>query len=177
MKKVSFLTVALSAVLFLSSQFVNAQATSAKQEKPSVDKPACQQDMMCKNIPDLTDQQKKQIEDFHLAHMKEMTPLKNQMGEKRAHLKTLRTADKPDNNAINKTIDEITNLQNQMMKKCETHFQSVRGILTDKQRVFFDAKCCQHDDMMGGGCGNKGGHGSGCKGEGAHCNKAPANKK
>jgi Spy/CpxP family protein refolding chaperone len=161
MKRLSFLTVALTAVLFLSSQFVKAQTTSAKTEKPAAEnKSCCQQDMMMKGIPDLTDQQKKQIEDLQTPHMKDMMQFKNQMAEKHAHLKTLQTADKPDNAAINKTIDEITGLQNDMMKKCSAHRQAVRALLTDKQRVIFDAKCGKGGEgMMGNGCGGGKGHG------------------
>jgi len=138
----------LVAFLMIGSQSLKAQA---KEESPTSNKGAkCTQ-----GIPDLTDQQKQKIDDLCLAQTKEMTGLNNQMNEKYAHLKTLQTADKADMAAINKTIDEISALKADMMKKCSATRQSVRGLLTDKQKVAFDANkggCCSHGFGNEGGC-------------------------
>ena len=89
-------------------------------------------------IPNLSDDQKAQIEKLKVPFQKEMTALRNQMGEKKAHLKTVSETDKPDMAEINKTIDDITLLMNKMMKLKATHHQDVRKLLTDEQKVAFD---------------------------------------
>jgi len=91
-------------------------------------------------IPNLTDDQKKKIKDLRTPLQKEVLPLKNQLAEKRAHLKTLQTADKADLKSINSTIDEMSQLQSQIMKKHAAHTQAVRALLTDEQRVAFDTR-------------------------------------
>lgn len=118
----------------------NASTTSVTSEK----------DGKCiADIPDLNDQQKQKIEDLCLVHKKESTQIKNQLNEKQAHLKTLQGADKADMAAINKTIDEISVLKADLMKKCAQTKQSIRELLNDKQKTVFDAK--SHNCCGGGG--------------------------
>ncbi len=110
---------------------------------------------MMYGIPNLTDDQKKKIKDLKTPHAKEVLPLKNQLAEKKAHLRTLQTADKADMNAINSTIDDMTQLQAQITKKNSAHTQAIRKILTDDQRIAFDMretsgkKFSQHRRMQG----------------------------
>jgi Spy/CpxP family protein refolding chaperone len=103
----------------------------------------------CMGIPNLTDDQQKKINDLRIAHQKEMQALHNQMGELKAKHKTLTTADKPDMKAVNANIDEITKLQNQIMKKAAEHQQQVRSLLNDEQKLWFDA---HHKGGPGKGC-------------------------
>lgn len=98
-------------------------------------------------IPNLTDEQKKKIEQLQVSHLKEIQPLKDQMIEKRAHLRTLRNAGASEQD-INKTIDEITSLENQIMKKCEAHYKAISSLLNDDQKVYFKQHCCKG----GAGC-------------------------
>ncbi len=104
---------------------------------------------MCHNIPNLTEEQQQKITKLQTGMMKEMQGIHDQLAEKHAHLKTLSHAEKPDQNAINKTIDEISDLQAQMMKKRFSHRQEIRNILTDEQKVVFDTNpfekngCCK----------------------------------
>ena len=118
------------------------------------------------NIPDLTEEQQNKIDDLRTDHQKSMLQYRNQMQEKRAKLNTLRTAEKTDMTAIDKTIDEIGTLQTQMMKERETHHQKVRGLLTDKQKVFFDTRPGRgfkgEYGMRNGRGGHRGGYGPGC---------------
>lgn len=90
-------------------------------------------------IPNLTEDQKTKIGELRTKHMKEVQQLKNQVAENRAHYKTLMTADKPDMDAINKNIDELSKMRGEMMKKNAAHQQSIRALLNDEQRLFFDA--------------------------------------
>lgn len=103
-------------------------------------------------IPNLTEAQQKKIDDLMVKHLKEVTPLRNELLEKEARLNTLESADKPDMNAINKTIDEIAALKAQIMKKRVAHRTEVAALLTDEQRVFFNAN--RHRMGKGDGFGN-----------------------
>lgn len=100
-----------------------------------------------RGIPNLTADQKTKIESLRVKHAKEITPLKNELAEKQAHLKTLSSVDKPDRDAINKTIDEITALRGKIMKVNVNHRLDVSSILTDEQRVFFNS---HHNGMKNG---------------------------
>ena len=91
-------------------------------------------------IPNLNDEQKTKIKDLRLAHYKEVQPLHNQMGELKAKQKTLSTAEKSDLKLINANIDEITKVQNLLMKSGAQLSQQIRALLNDEQRIAFDKK-------------------------------------
>ncbi|MEN8120160.1 MAG: periplasmic heavy metal sensor [Bacteroidota bacterium] len=147
--KFNILVVMMAAVLMSFSYQANAQRNGRGQGQGWN-----QQNNQSRNciIPNLTEDQQKKIETMRTAHLKERMQHRNVMAEKRARLNTLRTADKIDMNAINKTIDEMAASRAKMMKKSEAHRQSVRQILTDDQKVYFDSR---------GGRGFKGGKGQG----------------
>lgn len=86
----------------------------------------------------LSEDQKTKIKSIRINHQKEMMKLRAKKQELQAHLNVLRTADVADMKAINATIDEITQNQNQMMKSQESFIQQIRVLLTDEQRVEFD---------------------------------------
>ena len=95
---------------------------------------------------------------------KETLPIKNQIDEKKAHLKTVSSGDNVDVTAVNKTIDEIYSLKADMAKKREAFRQDVRKLLNDEQKLAFDL----HHAKFGDGEKGKGpkqnpgyGHGSG----------------
>lgn len=91
-------------------------------------------------VSNLTADQKKKMSELRTQLKKEVLPLKNQLGEKRAKMRTLETADKADMQAINALIDEIQSLQGKIMKMHASHRQEIRKILTPEQRVDFDLK-------------------------------------
>lgn len=86
----------------------------------------------------LTKEQKDQLKTFRIEQEKQLLPLKNQLREKRAQLQTLRTAEKVDMIAINNLVDEIAELQKKHIKVREAHYQKVRSVLTDEQRIIYD---------------------------------------
>ncbi|QKG79844.1 Spy/CpxP family protein refolding chaperone [Tenuifilum thalassicum] len=88
----------------------------------------------------LTPEQEQKINDLRVNHLKEVTPIKNELREKQAHLRTLESADKPDMAAINKTIDEIGALKTKLMKARVAHRNEVSQLLTDEQRVIFNSR-------------------------------------
>jgi Spy/CpxP family protein refolding chaperone len=95
-------------------------------------------------IPDLTDEQKEQIKDIRVESMEEMLTLKNKLGEKAARLRTLQTAAKANMSEINKAIEDIGKLRTEMMKLKAASHQEIRSLLTDEQRIFFDAHHPHH---------------------------------
>jgi len=116
----------------------------------------------CMNIPDLTDEQKQKMETLQVAHLKIMNDFRNQKSELRAKKQTLMSSDKTDMNAINAVIDQMTGLQNKMMKEGAKHHQEVRALLTDTQKVYFDSKPMRGDGHRHGrGMGEHRGDGTG----------------
>ena len=124
----------------------------------------------CCGIKDLTPEQEKQMEALHQKLMKEVLPLKNQIAEKKAHLKTVSTGDNVDLVTVNKTIDELYALKSEIEKKKQAFKQDVRKLLNDEQKLMFDLHNAKGDGMgckgkaQGKGCGQGGSMGQGMPG-------------
>jgi len=142
----------------------------------------------CKNIPNLTEDQKAKIEKLHGQQMKDMQSLQNQLRENKARYITLMTAEQPDMKAINTNIEDRGRIKTEMMKKQAAHQQAIRQLLTDEQRMFFDQHMLMHkknmkmhgpQGMMGNGmkegCGQGQGKGEG-PGFGKKCQEGSENK-
>lgn len=99
-------------------------------------------------IPGLSEDQKAQIHKLRISHLKDIQALRNQIGENRAHFKTLMSSENPDMNAINKNIDEFGSLRTQIMKKQAANIQDIRKLLNDEQRLIFDRK--MNERLRGG---------------------------
>jgi Spy/CpxP family protein refolding chaperone len=99
----------------------------------------------------LTEDQQKQITALRITHQKEMVQLQNDMAIKRAELQKYKTAEKPDMAQINSTIDAIGKLNTEMQKKMVVHQLAVRNLLTEEQKLAFDARG-QHGGMGRGFC-------------------------
>ena len=153
--KLKLLSLVLAVILFSFGTEVNAQRNQGNQGRNFQNN----QTREC-NIPDLTDAQKSKIEVLRTSQLKEATAHRSLMDEKRAHLNTLRIADKPDMKAINSTIDEMGALRTKHIKNSEAHRQSVRALLTDSQKVYFDSRRGNRGNRgMGQGRGQYGGKG------------------
>ena len=87
----------------------------------------------------LSDQQREELKKIRTERMKESTKMRNLLKEKHAKLESLQTADKPDMKEINRVIDEIAAIQAQDMKAQAAARQKIRSLLTEEQRVYFDA--------------------------------------
>jgi len=158
MKTIKLLSLVLTVMLFSFGTEVNAQKNQGKNFQNN-------QNRECR-IPDLTDAQKSKIDGLRVKQLKEATAHKTLMAEKRANLNTLRIADKPDMKKINSTIDEMGALRTKHLKSKEAHRQAVRALLTDKQRVHFDARKGHKGHKMHKGHkgkGMKGGRGGNCR--------------
>ena len=155
---------------FIVAAFSFTYAQNQPKQQDAQTAPKCSHDMMgqsgncCKayfGINDLTPDQKTKIDDLKLQHLKDVTPLKDQLKEKQAKINTLLDGDKSDLVAVNAAIDEFTGITNQLIKKKADFRLAVRNILTDKQKIVYDSKsdlfadmdCCKEGMMKDGKCG------------------------
>jgi hypothetical protein len=168
MKASRLFSVATVALLLSTSSLLAQQGPNHSMMKGKRD--GAQMGNMSR-IPNLSEEQKSMIKELHIAHYKETQPIKNQLQELKARQKSLSTADKPDIKAINANIDDITKLQNKLMKSRAAMHQQVRALLNDEQKMWFD----QHGKRAEF---QKGHHGMmrGKRGMEPRCENTPAEK-
>ena len=153
--KTNLFLLVFAAFLLMGTQGFSQQTKGDCQGKSSMS----QADKLEKAIPDLTDQQKKDIEKIGLDMKKQSLPITNELREKRAHLQTLKTTEPIDQAAIDKEIEAIGKLRTDLAKLREDTRLKIRNVLTDEQKVVFDSKA-QGKHKGGGksGCGHKCNH-------------------
>lgn len=110
-------------------------------------------------IPDLTEEQEKQIEDLRTDHWKAMSEYRSDMRTLRAEYQDLMAGDDRNPKKAESKIDEITDLKNKMMKERQNHMGEIRKLLNDEQKIYFDQKMQRRGPCMGMGHGK--GHGTG----------------
>ena len=98
-------------------------------------------DHWAEDIPGLTDEQKTSIEKLRTAHFRKAELLRAEIGEKQARLRTLRLAEKQDEQAIDKAIDEISKLRGDIMKEREAHRRGIKALLNEEQKTWYDNNC------------------------------------
>jgi len=108
------------------------------------------------NIPDLTTDQLAKIQKLQLKHQKAVLPLQAQLQTKRLELYSLIIEDATWEK-INTKIEEIGKIRADLQKKQVAHHVAIRKLLTDEQKVYFDARELGH---RGGFVGPKGPCGS-----------------
>lgn len=113
-------------------------------------------------IPGLTEEQKDQMKSIHIETEKANLPVKNQIGEKEARLRTLVMAESYDERAVNKLLEEIGDLKTQAEKTKIASLQKVKEVLNDEQLLVF----YKHMDKRSKGAEGGGGHGKGPRGRG-----------
>ena len=118
-------------------------------------------------IPGLTEDQGTKITKLRNEHFRKVDLKRAEIGEKQARLNTLRLAENQDAKAIDKNIDELATLRAGLMKEREAHRREVKALLTDDQKVWFDANTGQGRGN-GFGAGNRGmrGNRQGMRGNG-----------
>lgn len=136
--KTTFLFLILSGVVgTLSAQPQNRRNMQPQQNRQIAQNERGQGQQM--RLPNLTEEQKEQIKAIKLDGQKEALPLRNEMMEKKARLRTLTTSEDYNEKSVNNTIDEISELEASLMKLRQNHRQEVREILTEEQRIVFDS--------------------------------------
>ena len=109
----------------------------------------------------LTEDQLGKIRNLQMDFEKSVQPLKNEMREKTAKLKTAEMAARPDMTAIYKMIDDLALVHANIQKKEAATTQEIRKLLTDDQRAAYDTSQAKK-----GGKSSKGDKGSkGSKGD------------
>lgn len=91
-------------------------------------------------IPNLTDEQKTQLKNSRLKHRKAVLPIENELGEKRARLKTLTSTNTTINKEIDNVIEDIGMLQTKMMKARIAHRMEMKQFLTEEQQLFLESR-------------------------------------
>ncbi len=105
----------------------------------------------------LSDEQQTKVADLRLALTEKNLPLQNQLGEMRAKMQSLRTGNNQDFKAISKLIDEMSTVQAQVRKNAAEHRLNVRALLTDDQKVLFDARQGRQGNRQNGMRGKRAG--------------------
>lgn len=95
---------------------------------------------MLQELPGLTENQKAQIKDIREESREKMEPQREEMKKLRAKMMELKSAENPDQEQINRLIDEQAKLKAQMEKTRTASELKVRELLTPEQRKVFDAQ-------------------------------------
>jgi len=82
---------------------------------------------------DLSEEQQAEITSLRTEHYKEITPLRNKMAELKARERTLLSEENMDMKAVNKNIDDQTDLTNSIRKLQVKQQVAVKSLLTDEQ--------------------------------------------
>lgn len=104
-------------------------------------------------IPNLTEQQSQQIEKLRVEHLKKMNTMRAEMEKLRSEKHALMIAEKPDQKAIDATIDKMAAQRATMQKEQARYHLAVRALLTDEQKVYFDQKTSNNRKGKGWGKG------------------------
>jgi len=91
-------------------------------------------------LPELTESQEEQISELRTQHLNQTKILQAKLQEARAAHHTHMVSEGINQSEIDAQIDQITSLQNKLMKERAAHQQSVRNLLTDEQKAVFDTR-------------------------------------
>lgn len=144
MKNTGIGTIMLIVVAIFMGTSINAQNPNGRGMGPK----GQGEGTHMKQMLNLTEQQKEQIKTLKLEHYKTMKPFKAEMGELKARKKNLMSQDVVDVKAVNKVIDQQTDLMSKMQKNQVTHTLAFREILTDEQQMLLEQKR-RHAGRMG----------------------------
>ena len=89
---------------------------------------------------DLSDEQQEQLSALRLEHLKTMKPLRAEMVEFNAREFSLMSQEVIDQQAVNKVIDQRTDLSNKIQKIQLNNRLTCRQVLTEEQQIIFDQR-------------------------------------
>ena len=101
----------------------------------------------------LTEDQQKQMAELKAKLQEETLNINNLVKEKLAHIKTLIDMENRDVKDLDKTIDELSALKGDLIKKGIAHRDAVKKILTPEQMKIWDVKAKQRMQGMRQGPG------------------------
>ena len=88
---------------------------------------------------DLSEEQQDQVKQLRLAHMKDVQPLKDEVKINRLKVNALLKNDDPDMKQIVSLVEADGKLLTQIQVKNIRYRISIRNLLTDEQKIIFDA--------------------------------------
>lgn len=104
------------------------------------------------NLGDFSDEQKEQMKELRLAHLKNTKELRDEAEELSLKQKHMMTSENPDKKMIMENLDRLSGIQNKLAKTRVDHQMEVRKILTEDQLSLF----LSHSGMRKGfGNGNR----------------------
>ena len=143
--KIRFLTLTLVALFAITA--VHAQKPDREQQNMQPRDRMNRNEMMAESFNNFfTKEQQEQVKSIRLETAKQVQPLRNELRELQAHQQTLSTSDKPDMKAIYQNIDEMTEVQGNIRKIMAKQQQDIRSLLTEEQKLKFDAMKNQMTD-------------------------------
>ncbi len=89
---------------------------------------------------DLTEEQKDQIKEVRLAHIKDVQPMKDEVKINRFKVDALLKTDDPDMKEIVSLVEADGKLLTQIQVKSIEQKIKVRSLLTDEQKIIYDAQ-------------------------------------
>ena len=92
------------------------------------------------DLPDLSNDQREKIRLSDLDQMKTMTPLHNQVREKKARLQTVLTTAPFDAKSADQVAEELGKIETAILKEMIRHDQALRNLLTPEQQIIFDSR-------------------------------------
>lgn len=91
-------------------------------------------------LPGITPEQREKIKKARLKQVADLTPLRNQLREKKARLATILATAPFDQKMADQVADEIGKDGTSILKLRIRHDQELRNILSPDQQVIFDAR-------------------------------------
>jgi Spy/CpxP family protein refolding chaperone len=89
-------------------------------------------------IPDLTDQQRTQIESMRVKHRKSMMNYRADLRVMEAEIRRMQLSDNVNSAALNDQVDQAFELKAQMTKERLEHKKNIRSLLNNEQKAYFD---------------------------------------
>lgn len=136
--KIRFLTLTLVALFAMSATW--AQKPEREQSKHERGDRMKRYEQVAERANQFfTEEQQEQVKTIRLETAKQVKPLRNELNELEARQQTLSTVEIADMKAIYQNIDKISEVKANIQKAMAKQQQDIRLLLTDEQKLHFDA--------------------------------------
>jgi len=130
---VNFKILVATTILLTLSYSVMAQPQQRRTLQPG------QKGQSSQMIPGLTEEQRKQVKEIHLARLKAVQPLQDEMKVNNAKLNALFKKENPDMKEIISLVEANAEIQTKTKILSIESMIKTRSLLTDEQKILFDA--------------------------------------